>query len=192
MDSDLFNTFLQMVKNRREMSRDWMKLRNVDTSITFTASDDYSSTKSLPTRFLKLYRPNMQDMDNTGVALIVNGSLSYLRPIDIGQRYEHKDTDGFYYIDHANNTIGRTGTKAGSLQLNYIQGTVDISDATMWSFPEFAHPLLAFDVAVLQKGGIDWDQVAAFSVPFNRVTIRELESQLAMWDTGLQQAAIGV
>ncbi len=193
IDTDLFGTLLQMAKNRREMSRDWMKLRAIDVSQSFTASDDYTSTKALPARFLKIYRPSMRDLDNTGVALITSGGdITYLEPIDIGQRYQFKDQDGFYYIDHANNTIGRTGVVAGTLQLNYIQGSVDIDDTTEWAFPEYAHPLLAFDVAIQQKGGIDWDVVSSFSVPYNQTTVRELETSLAMWDANLQQAALGL
>lgn len=192
LDSDLFDSLLQMVKNTREMMRDWMILRTLDTTISFASSDDYTVTKSLPDRFLRIYRPSYRDQVDTGVYLVNNGAQFMLRPISLAQRFEYKDKSGFYYIDHKNGTIGRTGCDAGTLYLNYLQGTADITDDLAWTFPSFAVPLLAFDIAILQKGGIDWDVVASFSVPYNQGTIATLESQLAHWDARLQQDELGV
>lgn len=184
MDDDVFNTFLQMAKNRRESSRDWMKLRVVDTSITFTTSDTYTTGKTLPARFLKLYKdPFIVD---------ANGGRLDLQPIQLEDAYAYKDSEGFYYIDHANSTISRTGTTAGTLYLPYLRGTADISDSLEWIFPTFAHPLLAFDIAIIQKGGIDWDTVSANQVAYNKETIEMLSNELDMWDADLQVSAIGV
>lgn len=185
----LFSQLLNMAKNRRESSRDWVILRSFDSSISFSSSDEYDDTQTLPARFLRVYSA---DPSESGVFLVNGSERTPLSPIPFVQRYNYKDTDGYYYIDHKNNKIGRTGTKSGTLHLYFLQGSEDIADGTSWTFPDFAHPLLAFDVAVIHKGGIDWDTVNANQVPYNRLTIRELESQLAMWDARLQQQELGV
>lgn len=193
LDTTLFDTLLEMSKNTRESERDWMVLRTLDSTITFTAADTYATTKTLPSRFLRIYRPTWQNQNDTGVYLVdANGGRQVLQPISLAQRYEYKDTTGFYYLDHKNGAIGRTGTNAGTLHLNFIQGTDVISDTLEWVFPSYASTLLAFDIAIMQKGGIDWDVVASFSVPYNQQTIKTLESNLALWDARLQQQEIGV
>lgn len=194
IDEDIFYPLLNMKKGQREMERDWMKLRAFDSSQSFTSADDYLSTKPLPARFLRTYDfVNPRTGEYTGVAIIdAQGRKHPLRPIFMEERYEHRDTNGFFYIDTANDAIGRTGTLAGTLHLYFLQGTVDIDADNEWVFPDFSHPLLAYDVVVENKGGIDWDTVNANQVPFNRTTVQSLESSLNMWDARLQQAAVGV
>lgn len=190
MNTTAFDTLLQSAKNGREMSRDWMVLRTEDSSITFTTSDTYLSTKTLPTRFLRVYKTDPED---SGVFLVnAAGGMTQLSPIPFNKRFQYKDTGGYFYIDVKNGAIGRTGGDAGTLHIFYLEGTDDLSDTLEWSFPEFAHPLLAYDMAVIQKGGIDWDTVNAAQIPYNQAAIRKIEADLAMWDSRLQQAEIGV
>lgn len=193
VDEDLFYIILNMMRARREDSRDWMVLRSFDSSKSFAASDTYLSTKSLPDRFIRAYAP-YKDGAQPGVFIVDSaGSRHELNPIAFAERFNVKDTDGYYYIDHKNNAIGRTGTLAGTLHLYYLQGNVDIVAAGTWTgFPTFAGPLLAYDVIVEQKGGIDWDTINANQVPFNASTVRKLEGELNMWDARLQQAELGV
>ena len=194
LDEDLFYQLLNLAKNQREMMRDWMKLRTYDTSITFTASDTYLTGKSLPERFLRTYS---FDPDNSGVFIVTaEGAKMPLSPISMSQRYDYRNMEGYYYIDHANSTISRTGAIAGTLHLNYLRGTVDITENTEWSMlPDSftsAAALLAYDVAMEQKGGIDWDRVNASQIPYNQRKLQSLETNLATWDARLQQAEIGV
>jgi hypothetical protein len=190
MDETVFYQLLNMQKDMREMSRDWMKLRAIDTSKSFASSDDYTSTKALPARFL---RPYNIDPTDSGVSIVTSeGNKIPLQPIALAKRYDYRNSDGYFYLDLANNAIGRTGSLAGTLHLAYLQGTEDLDDEGEWSFPSFAHPLLAFDVVMMNKGQIDWDTVNQSQLPYSEATIRTLESQLAMWDARLQQAELGV
>lgn len=195
MDEDVAYIILNMMRARREDSRDWVVLRSHDTSAVFTGSDDYEDTKPLPDRFIRIYSPyDPEAREQTGVFIVTsNGSKQGLNPIPFAKRFDYKDTDGYYYIDLKNNAIGRTGTLAGTMHLYFLEGNVDIDATTPWTgFPSFASPLLAYDAVIEQKGGIDWDTVNANQVPFNAVTVRKLESELNMWDARLQQAEIGV
>lgn len=195
IDQDMFYQLVNMQKNLREMSRDWMKLRTEDTTIIFSSSDTYTSTKPLPTRFLRTYSFYDQYGNLAGPFIInSNGSKIPLKPIKFEQRYDYKDTPGYYYIDVKNSTIGRTGSTVGTLHLFFLQGTPDIDADSPWGLPpaDSYGALLAYDVAVEQKGGIDWDTVNANQVPFNQRKINQLEANLATWDARLQQAELGV
>lgn len=194
LDDDFFYTYINAIKNMFEVSRDWVILRNFDNSITFTASDDYTSTKSLPSRFLRTYAPyNSRNNEQTGVYIVdSNGSKMPLKPIAFADRYNYKDTDGYYYLDMKNSKIGRTGSKAGTLHLFFLQGTSDISESSTWEFPEFVHPYLPYLIAMDHKGGIDWDTVNANQVPYNQTRINQILSTANMWDSRLQLAELGV
>lgn len=194
MNDTLFYQLLNMVKNIKESSRDWMILRSFDSSITFTASDDYTGTKALPARFLRVYAPyDGRRGEQTGVYIVdSSGNKNALTPIKFADRFNYKDIDGYYYIDVKNSTIGRTGTLAGTLHLFFIQGTVDIDSAGEWTFPSYSHILLAVDVVIMHKGGIDWDTVNANQVPYNQKMINDISSQLSMWNARLEQNELGV
>ncbi len=131
--------------------------------------------------------------EQAGVYIVdSSGNKNALRPIKFVDRFKYKDTDGYYYIDIKNSKIGRTGTLAGILHLFYIEGTAPITSSSTWEFPSYAHPLLSIGVAIMQKGGIDWDTVNANQVPYNQGIINNIESSLAMWDAQLQQGELGV
>lgn len=194
VDEDLFYQFLNMYKDMLESSRDWMILRTFDSSITFSSSDDYTSTKTLPARFLRTYTfYNSRGEEQPGVYIIDSaGNKQPLKPIKFEERFAYKDIEGFYYVDVKNSKIGRTGLLAGTLHLFFLQGSADIDTDSTWAFPSFAHPLLPIKVAIDQKGGIDWDTVNANQVPYNANTIKQIESALNMWDARLQQAELGI
>lgn len=195
MDADVFTVLLNMKKGQREMSRDWVVLRSHDASNTFSTSDTYETTKALPERFLRIYSPyDAQAGAQTGVFIVdESGNKHPLNPVPFAKRFDVKDTDGYYYVDLKNSAIGRTGTLAGTLHLYFLQGSEDLEDdEDEWVFPSYAHALLAYDIAIEHKGGIDWDTVNANQVPFNAMTARSLESSLANWDARLQQAELGV
>lgn len=193
IDETLFYQLLNMKKGQREMARDWVVLRTFDNSITFTSADDYEDTKTLPARFLRVYSPTSRDGVKPGIFIVDSaGSPHPLTTIPFVDRYAHKDVDGYCYFDIKNGKVGRTGTLAGTLHLYFLQGTEDIASGSTWSFPSYAHPLLAYDVVISHKGGIDWDTVNANQVPFNAADVRQLEQSLNMWDAQLQQAELGV
>lgn len=196
MDSDLFYQLLNIAKNRREMMRDWAKLRTLSNSITFSASDTYLTGKTLPDRFLRIYTAFDRDTGASNGVFIVttDGSQLFLKPIKQAEAYAYRNTQGYYYIDSKNGTICRTGNTSGTLYMYYLQGTVDVDaqSTEIWDFPSYSDALLAFDVAIDQKGGIDWDTVNANQVPYNQRKLQQIEMNLATWDAQMQQAELGV
>jgi hypothetical protein len=195
IDEDLFYQLLNMAKDQREMMRDWMKLRTEDTTITFASSDTYLSTKTLPDRFLRTYSFYDYKGEFNGPFIITTGGSKVpLLPIKFEERYDYKDIDGYYYIDVKNSTIGRTGTTAGTLHLFFLQGTVDIASGTTWTLPPTNgySALLAYDVAIEQKGGIDWDRINASQIPYNERKMKQLEVNLSTWDARLQQQELAL
>lgn len=195
MDEDIFYQLINLEKARREMMRDWVKLRAIDTSITFTSANDYTAGKTLPTGFLRTYTFTDSEGNLRGPRIIrSDGSYIDLKPIKLAERYDYKDIEGYYYIDHKNGTIGRTGTTAGTLHLPYLKASDDIDAENGWTMPfsENFGVILVRDVVISQKGEIDWDRVNASQIPYSASKITQLESALNMWDARLQQAEIGV
>lgn len=189
MDEDLFYQLLNQAKNQREMMRDWMKLRVYDTSITFSSSDTYLTGKTLPARFLRTYG----FAPNSGVFLVTSdGAKQDLTPISMSERYDKRNDEGYYYIDHANGTISRTGSIAGTLHLNYLRSTEDITSSTSWALSSIGGPLLVYDVVIEMKGGIDWDRVNASQIPYNQRKLNQLDMNMATEDARLQQIEAGV
>ena len=189
MDETLFYQLLNQAKNQREIMRDWVKLRNYDTSITFSSSDTYLTGKTLPTRFLRTYG----FYPDSGAFIVTSdGAKLPLSPISMSERYDKRNDEGYYYIDHANGTISRTGSTVGTLHLNYLKGSADIDEDTSWALSQLGGPLLVYDVVIEMKGGIDWDRINASQIPYNQRKLLQLEMNMATDDARLQQAEAGV
>ena len=189
MDETLFYQLLNQAKNQREIMRDWVKLRNYDTSITFSSSDTYLTGKTLPTRFLRTYG----FYPDSGAFIVTSdGAKLPLSPISMSERYDKRNDEGYYYIDHTNGTISRTGSTAGTLHLNYLKGSADIDESTSWALSQLGGPLLVYDVVIEMKGGIDWDRINASQIPYNQRKLLQLEMNMATDDARLQQAEAGV
>lgn len=191
MGDTLFFQLVNMAKRSRESKRPWARLRTEDTSMSFSQSD--VSEKDLPADFIKTYeyRPGkgkLQLIDS-------DGNVEQMTQIDFEERHKYATQFGYFYINQGTSKLGITGTpdRAYTAHLFYIAATPSITLTTSWSkFPEDYHPVLAFDVAIINKGGIDWDTVNANQVPYNASTIRDLESSMAMWDAELQQSSLNL
>ena len=122
LNDTLFTQLLNMAKNKREMMRPWMILREQDTSVTVEPSDIFTDTQSLPTGFLRTFslRP-VSLFSSDGVKEILSSKFS--------DRYINKDKSSFY-IDVKNNAIGFTGTRNRTYTavINMIKASDDFTD----------------------------------------------------------------
>jgi len=184
MGTSKFTRLLNIVKNKREATRPWVYLEAEDSSNTASTSDTFLTAKTLPTRFLRTVT------DDKMVLRSGDNVLEY-KQLPFKSRQVEKDTNNRFYIDLKNNQFFLTGIvdQSYTIYFYYIQGSEDFDDdADEWVFPARFHELLAYDVAVLEKGGIDYDDINARMAQFNGITAKELEQEMIKWDNELRLA----
>lgn len=197
MSTTVWEQFVNMARITREGKRDWQILKKKNTSLSWLTSDGVTVTKSLAaiTDFL---RPIKQTAKSHPIILLNSSGkkAGYADEILLENQYDYADVPGYFFIDYGAGTLSFTAP-APSTQtaaLFYIRNSGDLSldTVTPWVFPAAYHPLLAFDVAMNQKGGVDYDDINARMVSYLGVTVQGLEHSMLMWDEKIKLSALGV
>lgn len=195
MGETFFYQMLNMARSKREGMRPWMVLRKIDSSKTISSGDSIEDTKTLPTDFRRTYNQKRANGVRAPLILTSGNIIRYVQQIPFGTQYEHQDISDRFFVDVANSTFALTGTRDRSYtaRLSYIYNPGNITaSANDWVFPDEYHPILAFDVAITQKGGVDYDEINARMVAFHGADIRELDSAIVKWDDELQRSELSV
>jgi len=186
MDDTPFYIMLNMVKTIVESIRPWRKLLTIDTSQTFGPGDTYTTIKSLPAGFIMFdqYDP---------MVLIAGDQVVKPEGITIAEREIKKNEGPYFYTDLKNDGFGiiHNPSTTFTVQLAFIEESDEITDSTSWAFPARFHPLLAYMVSGMQKGGVDYDDIFARMAPENRAQAQVLVDAMEMWDDALQRQAYG-
>lgn len=187
MDDTTFYTILNLWKNHIEAMRPWRKLITEDSSKTWSPSDTYATTKALPTGFVMAAPRRPMTLLSSG------GSSMQLEQAPLIDRIMKKDNNGLFVVDMKNLTFSILGTvdQTYTVHLFHTVYSDDITASTEWDFPARYHPLLAFGVSAIQKGGIDYDDVFARMAPENRGLAELLMQDMENWDDALQRAELG-
>lgn len=195
MGDTLFDTFLDIAQSNRENARPWMILRTVDSTQTANTSDTYLTAKTLPADFKKTYtRFSVVLTDSNG------NVISKLREIPISKRNEYKSDSSKFYINYVTRQFFLCGNQSQSSTINfhYIYKSTKISaaDTNTWVFDSYDDTyvkMLGFDIAVMHKLGVDYDQINAVQGNNNALQASIIFNQMAEWDSELvQQAQEGV
>lgn len=187
LGTTLFLQLLNNAKARREARRAWMKIRTVDSSNTVTAATTYQSSFAFPSRFLRFY-------GKYPIRLVSGTSVIKLEERPLEELDELQTTVGYFCVDYANSLIYITGTwnQSYATKIFYCKKSADITLTTAWTFPDEYHPMLAFDVAIQQKGDIDYDEINARMVLYHGKSVSDIESAMVLWDANLQTSSKGV
>jgi hypothetical protein len=185
--STLLLQFLNLAKTLVEQQRPWMVLRHTDTSKSATTGNTWQTAIDLSTidRFNRFYGEKpIKLFDGTN-------RVSKFVQVPWDRRLEFKDQPNTFVYDEANQTLYLNGTVpfAGTLYIDHIKDSEDIDADTSWSFPSWAHPLLAFYAVGMHKGGVDYDDINARMAPDNRAQATLILQQLAVWDNEKQLQA---
>lgn len=174
-----FYILLNVAKTRIEEERDWKVLEVTDTSKSVSSGDTFLTTKDLPSDFAQDIGLFLTNGDNKAVDY---------HPIPFRERYRRKDEPNGYWIDVASGKFGLTG-KASSgystINLVYRKTSAEITSGSSWVFPLRFHPLLGFLVAVMFKGGVDYDNISVRQALQNREDSKMLWESLIDWNTQL-------
>ncbi len=182
-----FYQLINSAKNRREARRAWMKLRTRDTSNSVTSATTFATSFALPTRFLRFY-------GKTPIQLVSGTSVIKLEERPLEALDELQTQPGFFCVDYANSLIYLTGSwnQSYTMKIYFCQKSPDIDAATEWVFPSEFHPMLAFDVALQEKGDISYDDINERMAKYHGKSVADIESAMILWDAGLQTASRGV
>jgi hypothetical protein len=191
MDATLFSSLLDVAQSNRENSRPWVILRTSDSTQTANTSDSFTTGKTLPADFKRCYtRDSIVLTDSQG------NVVRKLREIPLHAVNEYKSDGGKFYINYATRQFFICGTQSQNATINlyYIKNTTKISaaDTNEWFFDSYDDAyskMLGFDVAVMHKHGIDYDQINAIQGDKNAIQAELIFRGMSDWDTYLAQQA---
>jgi hypothetical protein len=196
----LFYQLLNAARTRRESTRDWFPLRAKDTSISWLTTDSASVAKTLPSDFARPLRPTARTTPIVFLDPATGRKVGTATEVAIENQYDFAGTPGHFFIDYsaATPTLHFTGAapSAQTAALFYIKKGTDIAEATSWdgfsrTGRDFS-PLLAYDVANMHKGGIDFDEINARMVQYASVDAEALAAAMLMDDERKRLAVLNV
>lgn len=193
MDVYIFLTLANLAKNTFEAKRTWRRLIACDSSNTQTSSDTIATGKPLPSDFGRALTKNpltLVDPNNSS-------SFKKYTEIPMERRDEYVDCSGYFYIDYANGMYYLTGSvdRTYTHRFYYSKITTQFSNITLsetWSFPAQYHPYIAFEVAVMDELGMDYDDINARQGSANAARAAIIMTSAVMDDESLWRAALNV
>lgn len=181
-DADLEIDLLNHAKDLVEGLRDWEILKKVNTSLSASSSDTYTTAKGLPSDFLRPVTVYVGDQEHEGV------------PFEHRELY--KNSGLRHYIDYLNNNLFIIGAPGSTQTINlfYIHKTTDWTSNNLSSlspiWPSKYHKILAFIMAEVFGGAIDVDQIQAGQIPMRNKQGELLLNGMINWDTKLKLSAM--
>ncbi len=175
-DSTFLYQIINVVKDIFEGERKWRYLIKENSSFTTATSDTYTTTHALPSDFREDYKVSLGDDDDE------------LDPIPFEDRNGFRNSNGYYYIDFANDTFALTGTNTAgkTIRFFYVKTTPDIAAATSPLFPSRFHTILAFRAAAYIQAGPELEDIYSKMSPENRLQATLLERAMVQWDASLR------
>jgi hypothetical protein len=175
INETFFYYVLNSVKDRIEDERPWMFLRKLDSSLTATPGNGYTTSNALPTDWRRTYK------------LLVGEDRQYTQ-IPFDQQHLYRNSANYFVVDVANSVyylLGNIG-QAETIYHYYIKTTDDIASGTSWTAPSRFHQLLAFEVAGYIQVGQDADDIFARMSPENKAQALLIRNSMQNWDMQLQ------
>lgn len=205
ISTTLFVTLANEKKLQRELRRDWQVLKTKASLGTVSPSTTPDTAFSLPERCLRPIKNTLRS--RAVVFLDASGNKAGgADEILFERQYDFTNTPGKFYIDHSDKTLHFTGNppvpENRTAMLFYIKGSAPITyvenAGTGWEpFSstdggiDFS-PLLAFDIAMSQKGSIDYDDINARMVQYVGRDAEDLEYAMNKWDDMMKLSALQV
>lgn len=193
LDQTLFLQMVNTARIRREMSRQWMRLRKYD--YTQTLQQQNASIVFPPAASARLNVPvDFLYMNRDGEITLYNNNNQFETYTEIAMNIAipYLQTNNVFFIDHANGYIYFLGNIA-TLYTAFIQYQADFGNITLeteWkNIPSIFHMILAYDVAAMYRLGVSYDDINARNAERNAQDAELLYSGMVSWDDNLQRSA---
>lgn len=189
MGDTIFDALLDVAQATRENARNWVILRTEDATQTLGSGNTYTTAKTIPSTFRKWY-------SYSPVVLVdsLGNKQAELQEIPLNKKHEYKDDPNKFYCDYANNYLYICGTFSQNLTIKQYfiakDTLVSGSDSNEWTFPSEFHKILAFDIAVMWKLGIDYDVINNIQGDQNAMIANKLFMAMEEWDNELQLSSL--
>lgn len=173
IDNYTFLSLLNLAKDFREGMRPFCFLHKLNDSNTSS-----TAAITLPTDFREIKK------------VMVGDQTVYEIPFD--QQHLYRQSSGKFYIDHSAGTLNLLNPTTGkTVYIYYLKTTPEITAEVTPVWPARFWPILAFDVAEIQKSGIDADSEFARMAVSNNKTAQALWMAFILWDQQQQIKAQG-
>ena len=178
LDDDAGLRLMTMAKDKVEADRPWQMLRVLNSENQSVVGRTYETGYDLPDNF------------SCDRKIVIN-ELEIM-PVQFDEQIAYKDSEGYYFIDLANDTFHLCGTvvTAQTIYLFYIKSTPAITLTTSPVWPTRFHPYLAFKMAEIYQAGQDADDISYRMAPAQRKEARELHEAMIDWDDQLKLKAL--
>lgn len=186
MDSVTFFTLANLAKAVWEGKRAWRQLITRSTANSSTASHTYATEYTMPSDFLMMSKRNPLTLVNG------NAKMEYME-IPLEDFDNRRDEAGLFAIDLANSKYYLSGIVPSGTwthKFNYAKRSPAIAAGTTWVFPSDYHPYIAFEVAVMDQLGIDYDDTNARQGAPNASRADMLLQAAVRWDDALWRTAM--
>lgn len=196
LDETFFLSLLNYARIVREGKRDWSWLKKKDTSISWLTSDTAATSKAVPSDFSRPIKATAKA--NPIVFLRADGrKYGVGQEIPIEQQYDYQDTPNKFFVDYGVDPKVLYFTTAAPENLTaalfYISSGPDITLSTGWArIPAKFWPLLAYDISIMHKGDVDFDEINARMARNSGLTVEQLETAMVMEDERQKLSMLGV
>lgn len=140
LDDTLELQLANLAKDEIEAERDYEVLKNLDETISSSASDTYATMKSLPSGYLR-----------TAKLYIGDDRVPYL-PVLFENRERYKNSAHRFYVRLATSQYALCATGVSGTHRHFFTKRSDditAASSTLWAFPTRFDPLIAFKMAEL-------------------------------------------
>lgn len=173
LDPDFTLQLVNDAKNSIETELELEITKKLNSSLSTTAGQTYTTSRALPTDFL--------------VPTTVRVGTQVFYPVPFERQIDYRDVAGFYWIDLANNVYYLTGTQgsANTIYFFYHYATTDLSTSTSPVWPTRFHSLIPYEMA-RKYFAIDAGEKGRSWAPEMQVFYNELKNQMIQWDHKLK------
>ena len=163
-------------KNNIELKLMLKILEDENSTQSRSSGDTYLSMKTLPTGAMMILN------------VVVDGKRQ--KPIDFKDRIIRKDSANHYYVHWANSQFAICGGAASSspIYVYFWKNSADLTAAGTPVWPAMFHRMIAFEMARIFRGAVDYDDVTRGMTPYIAAEAKELFNAMRTWDASLKVA----
>lgn len=187
MDDTTFYTLANLARAVWEGKRPWRQLITRFNTNTSTSADTYATTHTLPTDFSMCTARNPLTLENS------SGAKMYYIEVPLEDFDNRRDEAGLFAVDLVNSCYYLSGVIPSGTwthKMNYAKRSASIASGTTWVFPADYAPYIAFEVAVMDQLGIDYDDTNARQGAPNASRADMVLQVAVKWDDGLMRSAL--
>lgn len=187
MDDVTFYTLANLARLLWEGSRPWRLLTTRFNTNTSSGADTYTTQHALPSDFLMCTKRNALTLENT------SAQKAYYIEVPLEDFDNRRNEYGLFAVDLVNSCYYLSGSVAAGTwthKMNYTKRSPLITATVGWIFADDYAPYIAYEVAVMNQLGIDYDDTNARQGAPNATFADMILKTAVKWDDALLRSAL--